>query len=84
MSLVDTALVGALGRVPLAALGIDLAVFTTLFVAFNFLVYGTTAEVARQLGAGDHAAAVTYAVQALWLALVLGVMLTTPSRLPRR
>ncbi len=75
LSLVDTALVGALGPVPLAALGINLAVFTTLFVTFNFLTYGTTAEVARHRGAGDGAGAVAYAMQALWLALGLGVAL---------
>ena len=76
LSLVDTALVGALGRVPLAALGINLAVFTTLFVTFNFLTYGTTAEVAKHSGAGDRQGAVTYAVQALWFALILGTALT--------
>ena len=75
LSLVDTALVGALGRVPLAALGINLAVFTTLFVVFNFLTYGTTAEVARHRGADDELGAVTYALQALWMALALGVAL---------
>lgn len=76
LSLVDTALVGALGRVPLAALGINLAVFTTLFVVFNFLTYGTTAEVARHRGAGDEEGATTYAMQALWMALALGIALS--------
>jgi histidinol-phosphate aminotransferase len=73
LSLVDTALVGNLGAVPLAALGINLAVFTTVFITFNFLVYGTTAEVAQQRGRGDDRAAARYAVQALWLAGGLGV-----------
>ena len=76
LSLVDTALVGRLGAVPLAALGIDTAVFTTVFVAFNFLTYGTTAAVARRRGAGDPGGAATYAVQALWLAVGLGVATT--------
>lgn len=75
LSLVDTALVGNLGTIPLAALGINLAVFTTIFVTFNFLVYGTTAEVAQQRGRGDDAAAARYAVQAAWLAVTLGVAL---------
>ena len=75
LSLVDTALVGALGPVPLAALGVNAAVFTTLFVTFNFLVYGTTAEVARHRGARDNDAAARYAVQALWLAVMLGMAL---------
>ena len=72
LSLVDTALVGRLGAVPLAALGIDTAVFTTVFFAFNFLTYGTTAAVARRRGADDAEGAATYAVQALWLAVGLG------------
>lgn len=76
LSLVDTALVGRLGAVPLAALGIDSAVFSTVFVAFNFLTYGTTAAVARRRGAGDDAGAAVYAVQALWLAVGLGVLAT--------
>jgi putative MATE family efflux protein len=76
LSLVDTALVGRLGAVPLAALGIDTAVFTTVFFAFNFLTYGTTAAVARRRGAADPAGAATYAVQALWLAVALGTVTT--------
>ena len=74
LSLVDTALVGRLGSVPLAALGIDTAVFTTVFFGFNFLTYGTTAAVARRRGADDLEGASRYAVQALWLALGLGVL----------
>ena len=76
LSLVDTALVGRLGAVPLAALGINVAVFTTAFLVFNFLTYGTTAEVARLRGAGRPAEAARHALQALWLALGLGVAAT--------
>jgi putative MATE family efflux protein len=73
LSLVDTALVGRLGAVPLAALGVNVAVFTTMFWGFNFLTYGTTAEVARLRGAGQPEAAARYALQALWLAVGLGL-----------
>jgi putative MATE family efflux protein len=76
LSLVDTALVGRLGPAALAALGIDTAVFTTVFWIFNFLTYGTTAEVARLRGAGRAEDAARYALQALWLALALGVAVT--------
>jgi putative MATE family efflux protein len=76
LSLVDTALVGRLGAVPLAALGVSVAVFTLAFFGFNFLTYGTTAEVARLRGAGRPDAASTYALQALWLAVALGVATT--------
>src|SRR5688572_15093220 len=74
LSLVDTALVGQLGPVPLAALGICTAVFTTVFFGFNFLTYGTTAAVARRRGADDAVGASRYAVQALWLAVGLGLV----------
>ncbi len=65
LSLVDTALVGRLGPTPLAALGIDAAVFTTVFWVFNVLTWGTTAARLRGAGRGDEAAA--DALQALWL-----------------
>lgn len=74
LSLVDTALVGRLGAVSLAALGIDAALFTTIFWAFNFLTYGTTAAVARLRGAARPEEAAAYVVQALWLALGLGAV----------
>ncbi len=76
LSLVDTALVGRLGAVPLAALGIDVALFTTIFFAFNFLSYGTTAAVARLRAGDDPRGAARYALQALWLALGLGLAVT--------
>src|SRR5919106_6899654 len=76
LSLVDTALVGRLGAVPLAALGVSVALFTFAFFGFNFLTYGTTAEVARLRGARRPAEASTHALQALWLAIVLGVVAT--------
>ncbi len=77
LSLVDTALVGRLGAVPLAALGVSTAVFTTVFWLFNFLTYGTTAEIARLRGAGQPVAAGRHAVQALWLALLCGLLVTS-------
>lgn len=73
LSLVDTALVGRLGAVPLAALGVNTAVFTATFWVFNFLTYGTTAEVARLRGAGRPDEAATHALQALGLAVGLGL-----------
>ena len=76
LSLVDTALVGRLGAVPLAALGVSVALFTLAFFGFNFLTYGTTAEVARLRGAGRQDAASLYALQALWLAVLLGAATT--------
>jgi len=45
--LVDTAIVGHLGRTPLGGLAVAGALLTTSFLLFNFLAYGTTASVAR-------------------------------------
>ena len=51
--LADTAIVGHLGRSQLAALGISAIVLVGAFALFNFLTYGTTAQVARATGAGE-------------------------------
>ena len=51
--LVDTAIVGHLGREQLAALGAAATALSVL-ATFNFLQYGTTAQVARASGAGEE------------------------------
>jgi putative MATE family efflux protein len=71
--LVDTAIVGHLGRSQLAALGIASVVLGSAFVIFNFLQYGTTAQVARAGGAGQAETARRLGAQALWLSLVFGI-----------
>jgi len=76
VSLVDTAFVGRLGVVPLAALGVNVSVFGLAFVVFNFLAYGTTPMVARAVGAGDRERAGRLAVEALALAVVAGIVAT--------
>jgi putative MATE family efflux protein len=73
--LVDTAVVGHLGRPQLAALGVSAVVLTTLFAIFNFLQYGTTAQVGRASGAGHERAARQLGAQALWLCLAIGIVL---------
>ncbi|MDO8210507.1 MATE family efflux transporter [Conexibacter sp. CPCC 206217] len=77
--LVDTAIVGHLGTPQLAALGIATVILTTTFTLFNFLAYGTTAQVARLHGAGDSAAAARFAAQSLWLASAIGIALALAS-----
>ena len=72
--LVDTAIVGHLGRSQLAALGIAATVLS-VFALFNFLQYGTTAQVARAEGAGEHDAASRLGAQVLWLSLGFGITL---------
>ena len=73
VSLVDTAFVGRLGTVQLGALGVNSALFALAFFVFNFLAYGTTPMVARANARGDSAAAGRRVVQALFLAVTLGV-----------
>jgi putative MATE family efflux protein len=72
--LVDTAIVGHLGRPQLAALGVAATVLSVLAM-FNFLQYGTTAQVARASGAGEEETARRLGAQALWLSLAIGVAL---------
>jgi putative MATE family efflux protein len=72
--LVDTAIVGSLGTAPLAGLGIAGGILATAVNAFVFLAYGTTASVARLLGAGDLRGALARGIDGLWLAVGLGVV----------
>src|SRR4051794_6226183 len=71
--LVDTAVVGHLGRVPLAALGAAGTVMTLLAIVGSSLEYGATGRAARYFGAGRRASAVNEGVQASWLAFGLGL-----------
>ena len=74
--LADTAMVGHLGTEELAALAIAATLLAGTFTLFNFLTYGTTAQVARYAGAGDELAAGRIAAQALWLSTAIGIGLT--------
>jgi len=73
--LVDTAIVGHLGTRQLASLAIAATVLSTLFAVFNFLTYGTTAQVARLHGAGRDDDAAAMGSQALWLGAGVGLAL---------
>jgi MATE family, multidrug efflux pump len=55
--------------------GLALAASVLLFVTAlcNFLAYGTTPRVARARGAGDETGAATVGVQAMWLAVLMGL-----------
>ncbi|SCL30566.1 putative efflux protein, MATE family [Micromonospora nigra] len=72
--LVDTAVVGHLGRVPLAAVAVGGTVMTLTAWLGTVVAYGTTGRSARRYGAGDRGAAVAEGVQASWLALSVGVL----------
>jgi Na+-driven multidrug efflux pump len=73
--LADTAMVGHLGTEQLAALAIAGTLIAAAFTLFNFLTYGTTAQVARLHGAGEEFAAGRIAAQALWLSGGIGLVL---------
>ncbi len=72
--LVDTAVVGRLGVVPLAGLAVAGVLFAQVTSQVTFLSYGTTARAARLHGAGRRDAAVAEGVQATWLALAAGLL----------
>ena len=76
LSLVDTAFVGRLGAIPLAALAIDTALFAFAFSIFNFLAYATTPMVAQARGRGDIAGSGLIVRRAIALALGLGAVST--------
>ncbi len=71
--LVDTAIVGRLGTQQLAGLAVAATVLSFVFIGSNFLTYGTTERVARNLGAGDPVAAANAGVQAMWVSAIVGV-----------
>ena len=72
--LTDTAVVGRLGTAPLGGLALASTVLNTLVWVFNFLSYGTTVRVAVRRGRNDPAGAATDALQALWLAVGIGIV----------
>ena len=73
--LADTAIVGRIGTPQLAGLALASSILLAAHAMFIFLAYGTTAAVARLLGAGQHRRAAHQAVQSIWLALAAGVVL---------
>ncbi|GGL01206.1 MATE family efflux transporter [Sphaerisporangium melleum] len=73
--LVDYAIVGRLGTAAVGALGIAGTALTTLVNICVFLAYGTTAAVARQVGAGHVERAVKQGIDGLWLATGIGLVL---------
>lgn len=73
--LTDTAVVGRLGTPELAGVGIAAAVLGSIVSICVFLAYGTTAAVARRLGAGDRPGALRQGIDGMWLGLGLGVVL---------
>jgi putative MATE family efflux protein len=74
--LADAAIVGHLGTPQLAGQGIAAVVLQTAIGLCIFLAYGTTASVARRIGAGDTRGALAQGVDGVWLAVLIGVVVT--------
>src|SRR6476469_868696 len=72
----DAAIVGHLGTPELAGLGVAAVILQTVVGLCVFLAYGTTASVARHLGAGDLRAALAQGVDGIWLAVIIGAVAT--------
>lgn len=72
----DAAIVGHLGTPELAGLGIAAVVLQTAIGLCVFLAYGTTASVARHIGAGDIRGALAQGIDGIWLAVAIGVLTT--------
>jgi putative MATE family efflux protein len=74
--LADAGIVGHLGTPQLAGQGIAAVVLQTAIGLCIFLAYGTTASVARRVGAGDESGALAQGVDGIWLAVLIGVVVT--------
>lgn len=76
MSLVDTAMVGGLGRDAVGAVGLASSVYGLAFLLGLGLLMGLDHEVSVAFGAGRDDDVARYAVQGLWLALAVSLPLT--------
>lgn len=76
LTLADTAFVARLGTTDLAALGVDAAIISFAFFAFNFLAFVTTPLIAKALGRGEIGEARGIVGTALLLAGALGIPMT--------
>ncbi|MEW1750639.1 MATE family efflux transporter [Streptomyces angustmyceticus] len=72
--LTDSAIVGHLGTAPLGGLGVAGQALGTLVNICIFLAYGTTAAVARLVGAGRLGQAIRQGLDGIWLAVGIGLL----------
>lgn len=73
VSIIDTAWVGRLGTVSLAALAVASAVFAAVFSIFNFVHAAITPLVAGEVGRGDLRRAGSISVGAVVIAATIGI-----------
>lgn len=78
MGIVDAAVVGRAGAVPLAGTGIGIAIFFAVTVVGMGVMAGLDPLVAQALGAGEDRRARHLFWQGTWLALALGAVFAVP------
>ncbi len=78
MSVVDAAVVGRAGAVPLAGVGLGTLLFFAISVAGMGTMMGLDPIVSQALGSGDGTRARHFLWQGAWLALLLGGLLAVP------
>ncbi len=78
MGVVDTAVVGRAGALPLAGVGLGLALFMALSVFGMGVMHGLDPLVSQAVGAGDTARARRLLWQGVWLAALLSAALAVP------
>ncbi len=78
MGVVDTAVVGRAGALPLAGVGLGLALFMALSVFGMGVMHGLDPLVSQAVGAGDTARARRLLWQGVWLAALLSAALAAP------
>ncbi len=78
MGVVDTAVVGRAGGLPLAGVGLGLALFMALSVLGMGIMHGLDPLVSQAVGAGDAARARRLLWQGVWMAAILSVALAVP------
>ncbi|MFQ5965222.1 MAG: MATE family efflux transporter [Candidatus Scalinduaceae bacterium] len=74
--IVDIIMIGRLGTVPIAAVGLAGALNFIISMIFSALNVGTTALVARNFGAKEKAEAKKVAGQSILLAIILGLIIS--------
>lgn len=70
-------MVGHLGTEQLAGLALSSTILMTAVGIFIFLAYSTTSITSRAVGAGKVAEGLKAGIDAMWLALILGVVVAT-------
>lgn len=73
----DAAMIGHVGTAELGGLTIGLAIINLLVGLCIFIAYSTTSTTGKYMGQHNRTAALTYGIQGMWLAAVIGVILAT-------